>query len=269
MRIYVSVDLEGIYGVNKYDIHADKNREYQKWKKEVGKLMREEVLVLYKGLYQKGINEILVFDHHGSSDTLNLPNNLPNLRQISRLNTENVLFPALDSEISALIFWGYHVKSGSISGKLNHTTSRRIKFIKINGKEVGEVYLYGLYAHHYGIPIIAASGDPALKFEINTDIGKIPFFNSDSGKELKREMYLNSIKDFFVKLNIGEIIKYNQNIKWPEKTEMQVSYKNPIINIGRWMLRKQFLFSKLKGFSSCIYSKGSFIEQFNYFNGYS
>jgi hypothetical protein len=81
--------------------------------------------------------------------------------------------------------------------------------------------------------------------------------------------YLNSIKNFILSLNFHDVLKINQILVWPVDTTMEVSYKNAFINIGRWLLRKQFKYARLKDPLSCIYDKGSFLEQWNQYNGFA
>jgi hypothetical protein len=270
MRIYVSVDLEGIHGVDRYDSHEINKPTYQQWKKMVGQLMFEEVHAVYEGLVSKGATEVIVFDSHSGGDTtLCLAQNFPKLTHVKRRRVDKVQFPSFDSSVSGIILWGYHVKAGSNSGKLNHTNSRRVKHIKINNKEIGEVYLHGLYAFCNGVPLIAVSGDGGLRDEVKKDIGDIPFFNSDIGYRVPKEEYHDSIKNFILSLNFHDLLKINQNLDWPADTIMEVSYKNAFINLGRWILRKQFKYARLKDPFSCIYDKGSFIQQWNQYNGFS
>ena len=270
MRIYVSVDLEGIYRVDRYDTHENRSKEYRFWKKHVGQLMFEEVYALYEGLILKGASEVVVFDSHGGGDTiLNLPRNYSKLTLARRVETHNELFPLMNLQVDGIILWGYHVKAGSKRGKLNHTASRRVKNVKINNREVGEVYLHGLYAFNKRIPLIAVSGDNGVGLEVKEDIGNIPFFNANIGTGLSRKNYLRSIKEFVLALPLDEVLKINQSLNWPAQTTLEVSYKNFLTNIARWILRKQFKHSRLKGLSSCIYEKGSFVQQWDQFNGFS
>lgn len=96
MKIYLSVDLEGLHGVNRYDDHKVHDPEYQEWKKQVGELMQDEVLALYRGFQAKGDFELTVFDSHGHQNTLNLPDRLDGLTQVRRTDYPGHNFPGLD-----------------------------------------------------------------------------------------------------------------------------------------------------------------------------
>jgi D-amino peptidase len=133
MKIYLSVDLEGIHGVDRYDRHELKKPEYWEWKRKVGELMREEVEALYHGLQARGIEQVYVLDSHGHENTLKLTDKSQSLIQVRRDPSHNTNFPFLDGTFVGIILWGYHVKAGSAEGKLAHTASRRIQYIKING----------------------------------------------------------------------------------------------------------------------------------------
>lgn len=267
--MYISVDLEGIYGVDRFDEFDYDNPDYQSWKKQAGKITGEEVLALYQGLVQRGFSQVVAFDGHGNGDTLSLPPKYFNLTQARCPGSDKVCFPGMDSSFAGVILWGYHVKAGSKNGKLGHTHSRKnVKNIKVNGREVGEVYLSALFAACRGVPLIAVSGDQGLKIEVENDIGNVPFFNSDSGAGLPRGEYLSSIRDFIINLDFEAALALNNNLVWPSKTTLQVTYKKPSVNLGRWLLRKQFKYADLKGISSSIYKKGSFARQWNRYCGF-
>jgi D-amino peptidase len=268
MKIYISIDLEGLHGVTQYDDHKVNDPEYRKWKKQVSQLMKEEVLALYRGFQAKGNFDLTVFDSHGHQNTLSLSENLDGLKQVRRSDYPHQNFPGLDDTFDGIILWGYHVKAGDMRGKLRHTTSRRIQYISVNSKEVGEVFLHSLYATMKGLPILAVSGDSGLENEVKQDIGEIPFFNSEIGDQLSRELYLESIEKFILDLDIKKNISINKNISWPQKTRIEIKYNNPLVNLARLILRQQYHYAKLKGLSSCVYQKVDFIEQWDQFCGY-
>ncbi len=220
MRIYISADLEGVHGMERWDNHDIKNPEYQDWKQRVSKLMHDEIMALYRGFLQKGAVESYVLDSHGFSSTLQIEDSHSQLTQVRRDQDNYVHFPRLDDSFSGIIFWGYHVKSGSTDGRLAHTASRRIKQVRVNGQEVGEVYVHAYYTSFYSVPVIAASGDSGLQKEISRDVGDIPFFNSDIGDQLPRDIYLQTISDFAENLDIDHAIKLNNSFTWPESSRI-------------------------------------------------
>lgn len=267
MKIYVSVDLEGIHQIDRFDNRDNKNPDYQLWKKQVSKLMYEEVFALYRGIAQKGVSNVIIFDSHSCGDTLHVSHDLPGLTQVKRSSNNKLFFPSFDSTFDGIVLWGYHVKAGSKNGKLGHTNSRRIKKVKVNEKEVGEVYLHSLYASNWRVPLLAVSGDTGLENEVKKDIGDIPFFNTDLGDKLSREKYLAAIQEFIFNLDVEEVLKLNHALDWPLSTTLTVTYKKSYVNLGRWLLKKQFKHSKLKGLSSCECNRGSFSEQWDQFCG--
>lgn len=268
MKIYISVDLEGLHGVDRYDDHRVNDPEYQEWKQRVSQLMQDEVLALYRGFRTKGDFGLTVFDSHGHQDTLNLPDGFDGLRQVRRTDYPRHNIPGLDDTYSGMILWGYHAKAGDAAGKLRHTTSRRIQYISMNDKEVGEVYLHTLYAARLRIPLLAVSGDSGLQTEVQQDLGDVAFFNSELGDQLSREDYLVSIEDFIQNLNIHESRLIYQKFPWPKNTRIEIKYKNPLVNLARLILRQQYHHAELKGLSACVYQKGDFREQWDQFCGY-
>lgn len=266
MKIYISIDIEGIYGYDGIQKNPSEKIECYKQKSFHSNLMKNEIISLSEGLKLNDVKQIMVIDSHSTGKTLKLPNNSNVIRQVKRDNHSGT-FPKLNKSYAGIILWGYHVKSGSKSGKWPHTFSYRVKSVKLNGTEVGEVYLYALYAHNLGAPLIAVSGDLGLKKEVRKDIGEIPFFCSDVGSQMSKDEYLLEIKKFTKRLNIKDIVRKSKQINWPNKTQLEVTYKNPLVSIARWILKRQYRHSKITRKWSCIYSQGNFNKQLdNYKN---
>ena len=68
MRLYISVDLEGIHGVDRYDDPKHGVAEYRRWKRRVGHLMAGEIKALFLGMVQNSVKEAFVFDCHSGND---------------------------------------------------------------------------------------------------------------------------------------------------------------------------------------------------------
>jgi hypothetical protein len=118
------------------------------------------------------------------------------------------------------------------------------------------------------IPLLAVSGDSGLEKEVKAEIGDIPFFNSDLGTDLNREKYLGEIENFVRQLEIDRLKNKMMNLSWPQQTTIEIKYKNPLMNIARFFIRKQYQYASLMGLSSCLYKKGSFNQQWDVFCGF-
>ena len=119
MKIYISVDLEGICGVNSPE-HTDRaGRLYS----EARRLMTEDINAAVRGAFRGGADEVIVADKHGGSNNL-----LPELLDERALLLIGVpcapRFPFLD-DADGMFLLGYHAKSGSERAVLEHTMSSK------------------------------------------------------------------------------------------------------------------------------------------------
>jgi D-amino peptidase len=84
------------------------------------------------------------------------------------------MMPALDSSFSGVVLLGHHAKAGTLNGFLDHTMSSRSWFdFRINGWSVGEIGIEAAYAAHFGVPVIAVTGDEAAALEAQELLGAV------------------------------------------------------------------------------------------------
>ncbi|BAS26436.1 M55 family metallopeptidase [Limnochorda pilosa] len=161
MKVYVSVDMEGVAGVASWPQVEPKDPAYalaREW-------MIEETNAAVEGAVEAGATEILVNDSHDGMR--NLP--LDRLRPPARLITGSLkplsMMAGLDASFDAVLFVGYHARGGS-EGTLAHTWSSSVTGVRLNGLEVGEWGLNAMIAGHFGVPVVLVTGDDRLAEEV-------------------------------------------------------------------------------------------------------
>jgi D-amino peptidase len=161
-RVYISVDLEGISGVNGDDQTSAGQPEYARARK----LMAEDANAAIRGAFEGGATDVVVNDSHGGQRNL-LPEDLdPRARLISHSFKRHGMMEALDDSFDAVIFVGYHAKADSPRGVFAHTGSGVIRDLQINGQSVGEGGMNAALAAWYGVPVVAVSGDDVAVAEV-------------------------------------------------------------------------------------------------------
>ncbi len=154
-KVYISVDMEGISGVNGDNQTSAAGAEYGRARK----LMAEDANAAIRGAFDGGATEVVVNDSHGSQRNL-LPEDLdPRVRLISHSFKRHGMMEGLDSTFDAVIFVGYHAKAGSPRGVFAHTGSGVLRDLQINGLSVGEGGMNAFLARWYGVPVILVTGD--------------------------------------------------------------------------------------------------------------
>lgn len=158
LKVFVSVDMEGITGV----VHSDQTgtgADYnmaRKW-------MTEDVNAAVLGALDAGATEIIVNDSHGDMRNILLGELHPSATLISGSPKPMGMMQGIDATCDAAMFIGYHAKAGTVDGVLDHTiSSSTVYSIKINGIEMPELGINALVAGYYNVPVVLISGDKAV-----------------------------------------------------------------------------------------------------------
>ncbi len=171
MRIYVSIDMEGIAGVVRSDHTSTAGRDYnlaRKW-------MTKELSVVVDEALKNGVEYILVNDSHGGMTNL-LLDELPegNIEVITGSLKPLIMMEGIQLGFNAAFFIGYHSKKGTRGGILDHTVfGRAFRRVVINNREASEFYLNALIAGHYNTPVVLLSGDDKIAKEARETIDGI------------------------------------------------------------------------------------------------
>jgi len=166
MKIYISLDMEGIPGTY--------NWENEKLDRPlVRKAIRDHIEDVIEGIHQSrqndDIEEIVIADSHSAGD--NLDYDVTSLDErlylISGSPRPLYMMPMLSSEYSQVFLIGYHAGTGALKGNMDHTYSNsRIQNISINGIRMNESLINAAYAGHLGVPVSLVTGDLALSKEL-------------------------------------------------------------------------------------------------------
>ena len=155
MKIYISVDIEGVAGVVSLQEGNPGNPEYE----QARRLMTLEANAAICGAFEAGASEVLVNDSHGPMINL-LPELLDPRAELIRGNVKFMgMFAGLDASYAGVMCVGYHAAAGE-HGVLAHTTSGfAFGSVLLNGEVASEAMIYGAYAGSLGVPVLLLSGD--------------------------------------------------------------------------------------------------------------
>ena len=167
MRVYISVDMEGIAGVNHPHPTNPADRRYET---SVG-LMVGETNAAIAGAVTAGATDILVNDSHWSMYNL-LPAELdPAARVLQGQKAWSMVAGARPDPDGApgfdvALFIGYHARAGHPTGTIAHTYSGAPVETRLDGRPTGEYGLNALALGAWGIPVGLVTGDDALAEEV-------------------------------------------------------------------------------------------------------
>jgi len=172
MRVYISVDMEGIGGINHPHPTDPANRRYA----TSVDLMVGETNAAIEGALAGGATDILVNDSHWNMYNL-LPEALhPSARVLQGEKAWSMVAgaqpvggagsaggaPAFD----VALFVGYHARAGHPRGTIAHTYTGRPVETRLDGRPTGEYGLNALVLGAWGIPVGLVAGDDALAEEV-------------------------------------------------------------------------------------------------------
>jgi D-amino peptidase len=159
MRIYISVDMEGVTGVAVGKHVAPGDSEYGRFRR----IMTQDANAAIEGALSAGATEVVVSDGHGPMTNLLIEELHPAARLISGSNKLLAQMEGVDGGFQAAFFVGYHQREGGGDGILNHTLLGRLVYeIRINGEPVDEAAINAGVAGAFGVPAALITGDSAV-----------------------------------------------------------------------------------------------------------
>lgn len=156
LKVFISVDMEGIWGVVHSDQTSSDGKDYglaRRW-------MADDVNAVAAGLFEAGATEVVVNDSHGGMRNLIAGDLDPRVSLISGSPKPLSMMQGLDVSFAACLLIGYHARAGSASAVLDHTISGgTVRSIKVNGLELPELGINGAIAGYFKVPVVMLSGD--------------------------------------------------------------------------------------------------------------
>ena len=170
LKIYISVDMEGVAGVVTADQLGPGGFEYERFRH----FMTNETLAAVRAAKESGASEIVVSDSHGNGENL-LIDEFPNdVRIVRSWPRHGSMMAGLDSSFDAALFVGYHASTTNMRGVRAHTfSSAHLTRVSLNGNAVTEGEFNAAFAGALGVPVIFASGDDAAMEELKSRLGNI------------------------------------------------------------------------------------------------
>ena len=155
-RVYISVDMEGIWGV----VHGNQTSSDSPEFGPARKWMAEDVNAVIAGLFDAGAAEVVVNDSHGSMRNIMADALDPRASLISGTPKPLSMMQGIDGTFDACVFVGYHARAGTASAILDHTISGGVvRAIRVNGQEMPELGLNAAIAGYFKVPVIMLTGD--------------------------------------------------------------------------------------------------------------
>jgi D-amino peptidase len=162
MRVYISVDMEGVAGVSHPDPTARADSGYAR----NAELMLGEANAAIEGATAGGADAIVVNDSHGEMFNLDPTGLDPRASLVQGQKPFSMVEAADEGSFDVALFVGYHARAGHPRGTIAHTYTGKPTLTLLAGRPVPEAGVNALYLGALGIPVGLVSGDDALAEEI-------------------------------------------------------------------------------------------------------
>ena len=162
MKVYISVDMEGIGGIS----HSKPTERGDAGYPAAVALMVGEANAAIAGAFDGGATEVLVNDSHGQM--FNLTPEDVDARAVllqGQKPWSMVAGAGPDRGFDVALFVGYHTRAGHPTGTIAHTYSGAPTLTTLQGRPVGEAGINALPLGAWGVPVGLVSGDEELAVE--------------------------------------------------------------------------------------------------------
>jgi D-amino peptidase len=157
MRVFISVDMEGVAGIATFDQIIRGGSGYPR----AQELMTAEANAAVRGAFTGGATEVLVNDSHGTMDNLLHAQLDPRARVVFGAPRPSCMVQGISAGDALAVFVGYHAAAGA-PGVLAHTFSSNFTQLRVNSQPMSEAEVNGLYAASLGVPIGVVTGDDEI-----------------------------------------------------------------------------------------------------------
>lgn len=224
MKIYISVDIEGVTGVTSWSETILGNSDHVQFSQQ----MTREAISACEGAIAMGAKEIYVKDAHDSARNMDITK-LPKCVKLIRGwdSTPDSMMEGLDDTFDGVIFIGYHSAAGTDGNPLAHTMNLNSNYVKINGELASEFVINSYVAASCGVPVVFLSGDKMLcdkSKEFNPSIETVAVKEGIGGAtiNINPDLACELIKEG-VKKGLKRISSCKIDI--PDKFETEINYK--------------------------------------------
>ncbi|MEN8097449.1 MAG: M55 family metallopeptidase [Chloroflexota bacterium] len=197
MRVFISVDMEGITGVSCWDDVDHNKPSFNRFRE----IMTAEVNAAIEGAYNGGAAYVLINDSHGGMRNILLEKLDKRAELISGYPKQLGMMAGVDRDIDRAMFIGYHAMAGTAHAVLDHTWSgSQVYSLQANGRTIGETGLNAAIAGHYGVPVVLVTGDQAVASEAKALLG-----DRLNTVEVKESLSRTAVKSLPVEQVMGQI----------------------------------------------------------------
>lgn len=221
MKLYVSVDMEGITGLPDYTYVDSSQHNYERGQK----IMTDETNYVIDAAYQYGCEEVLINDSHSKMNNILIDQLHPDAKLITGEVKALSMMQGLDASYVGAMFVGYHARAGQL-GVMSHAMIHAVRNFYINDQVIGELGFNAYVAGHFGIPVLMVAGDDRATMEAEELIPNI------TTATVKETISRSSVKSMTPK-KAGELLTKQVTTALANRHQVKplTPPKNPVLRI--------------------------------------
>ncbi len=205
MKIYVSIDLEGLPGISSLSQVAPGLPLY----KDARDVMTWITKLVSREFIKNGADEVAIADSHAFMANVRYLDIGGKVKFIQGYPRPFSMVIGIENGYDAAAFIGYHAAAGTKEGFLDHTySSRTIYRVFVNGIQASEYLLNALYAGHFRVPVALVAGDEALRKEVERFTPWAVFIGLKKGlARIAAEYYSKDVIEKLIEKGVEEAVK--------------------------------------------------------------
>ena len=166
MKVFVSVDMEGVCGLVRWPDVSPKGIDFARNRS----LMTADANAAVEGAFAAGATEVVVEENHGVEDlcVLLMDEIDPRCSVIRGAGRGgSTTMAGLDRACGVVLLVGHHARAGSRPGIMAHTISYEgFKLVSLHGQPIGEADFFARRAAELDVPVGMVSGDQVIAEQV-------------------------------------------------------------------------------------------------------
>jgi D-amino peptidase len=169
MKVYVSIDMEGVAGV----VHVDQTRRTGHDYEQARRWMTSEANAAIAGAFDGGATEVLVNDSHADMRNL-LLDDLDRRATFILGSLKPRSMVEGGARYAVALFVGYHAGAGSRAAILDHTYHGSVVTgCRVGGKSFNEAAINAAVLGEQGVPVALVTGDAETCAQARETLGYV------------------------------------------------------------------------------------------------
>ena len=176
MKLYISVDMEGLAGITNW---KDETEDRERFRNAMNEQVEWVLEGISKSKHNKEITHIYIADSHGGGQNLSydrLNDKDERVWLVSGSPRPQYMMPAMDDSFDMVFLVGYHAGAGEVASSMDHTYSgASVQNVYINGQLMNEGTINSAYAGIvHKVPVGLIIGDSGLERQMKGE-GMMPW----------------------------------------------------------------------------------------------